>query len=562
MPYAEDGETWLYDEFAYEEGMAENMPGHKPFVKYDLPRWCSHPLTQPFTGRPVLVKDYAYSCKQGVNDGMFNQLSQSAAHIAALFGDLKMLQTCLPEEINSTNVFGETPAHGAADVGIAWVLQWLVENNYDTTSPNNAGWTPGDLIWMSPRLHNSERNWCAAALTGELTAKKADEAMDYKIHKMNMGIEYPDPKVVEYMKETRERHKWELFRDGTAKIPYVIPAPANHGARTDLVSSKVNPISARPPSALPVALLFPGQGSQYVGMLRDCSKMPVVQDLLERAKAVLGYDIRDLCVNGPEAKLNQTQQCQPAMFVAGMAALEVLREKKPEVVERPQACAGLSLGEYTALCAAGVLDFEDGLRLVQLRAEAMQDAATRAPQAMCSVAGVERSKLEKLCEKAKALDTTTTPECRIANYLFPQGFTCGGSEVAIAKLCDLALSEASALQAKTIKTSGAFHTPMMKPAEERLIKALDESLPKMKPPRCALYFNVNAKRVPAGTQPTEFIGLMKQQLTSEVKWATTVENMIGDRIKDFYEVGPLKQLKSMLKRIDPEAFKRTESVLV
>lgn len=560
MPYAEDGETWLYDEHAYEEGMAENQPGHKPFVQYNLPRWCVHPLTQPFTGRPVAVRDYAYSSKQGLNDGMTNQVGQSAAHIAASFGDLPMMQMLSPEEINARNFFGETPAHIAAEVGFSWVLQWLVENNHDTTSPNNAGWTPDDLIYMSSRLHNCERIWCAAAMKRELTDKKIDEAMNYKIQRMNKSIEEPCEKIVEHFNESRENHKWELFRSGSATIPYEIPGP--DAARKDLVSSRVGAPSARAPSALPVALLFPGQGSQYVGMLRDCSKLPAVQHLLERAKAVLGYDLLDLCVNGPEAKLNQTQQCQPAMFVAGMAALEVLREKKPDVVERPQACAGLSLGEYTALCAAGVLDFEDGLRLVQLRAQAMQDAATRAPQAMCSVAGVERSTLEKLCEKAKAADTSTTPECRIANYLFPQGFTCGGSEAAISKLCELALSEANALQAKTIKTSGAFHTPLMKPAEERLIKALDESLPKMKPPRCALYFNVNAKRVPAGTQPKEFIDLMKQQLTSEVKWATSVENMIGDRIKDFYEVGPLKQLKSMLKRIDPEAFKRAESVLV
>merc|ERR1711865_1144590 len=125
----------------------------------------------------------------------------------------------------------------------------------------------------------------------------------------------------------------------------------------------------------------------YVGMLQDVIDKPKVKAMLRSAESILGYDLKDICLNGPEEKLAETRYCQPAMFVACLAALEVLRESKPDVVDRPQAVAGLSLGEYPALVAAGVLTFEDGLQLVNLRAQAMQDATELVPQAMCSVAG-------------------------------------------------------------------------------------------------------------------------------------------------------------------------------
>merc|ERR1712061_774724 len=140
--------------------------------------------------------------------------------------------------------------------------------------------------------------------------------------------------------------------------------------------------------ALPAALLFPGQGSQYVGMLKDCVGLSEVKDILVKAEKILGWDVKELCLKGPEDRLSETKYCQPAMFVAGLCAIEVLRESKKDVVDRPQAMAGLSLGEYTAICAAGVLDFEDALGLVKASAEEMQDATQLKPQCMCSVAGL------------------------------------------------------------------------------------------------------------------------------------------------------------------------------
>merc|ERR1711933_393720 len=246
---------------------------------------------------------------------------------------------------------------------------------------------------------------------------------------------------------------------------------------------------------------------------------------------------------------------------AGLAAVEVLRESKKDVVERPQAVAGLSLGEYTALCAAGVLDFEDGLKLVKLRAEAMQHASGLVPQQMCSVAGLDRPTLERLCKEAREKDSDPNAVCQIANVLFPAGFTCAGNKTAIERLCQLATS-ARALQARPIKTGGAFHSPLMAPAAEQLSAAIDEALPKMRPLRCCIYFNLTGKKVAPGTDPKEFVDLMKKQLTGEVLWEQTVKQMIMDQVKDFYETGPLKRIKAMIKRIDQDAFKRTENISV
>merc|ERR1712061_168773 len=175
-------------------------------------------------------------------------------------------------------------------------------------------------------------------------------------------------------------------------------------------------------------------------------------------------------------------------------------EDKKEQFERPQATGGLSLGEYTAICCAGVLDFEECLKLVKVRGEAMQAATELAPQCMCSVAGLDRPTLEKLCKEAKAKDE----------------------------------------KAKTpvIKAGGAFHTPMMQAAQDDLNKAIEKALPKMKPPRCAIYFNVTGKKVSAGTNPADFVDLMKKQLTNEVLWEPCIKQMIMDQVKDFYEVGP------------------------
>lgn len=552
MPYLEDGETWCQDYDVAENGMAENRPGHKKFASYKLPTWAKHPLTHPFNGVIVTAKDYMYTA----GDVFVNPLGWSIAHIACKYGDVVMLNMCTMEELNRPSSMGDRPAHYAVMYGTSWCLQKLVELGADTVSTNIAGESPENRIWKTKDLHTSEQEWLFQALKGELAEKNSVKAQEYNLVKRRaMGN---DAVVTERLDKDLLKQRKYLFGTGDYVKPY--PVPEQLKGRLDLPLSKVEkPEKKEPP--LPVALLFPGQGSQYIGMLKDVMERPAVKSMLDKAESILGWDVRELCLKGPEEKLSDTKYCQPIMFIAGLAAVEVLRETKPEVVDRPFCVAGLSLGEYTAIVAAGVLSFEDGLKLVQLRAEAMQDAATRVPQAMCSVAGLDRTKVDQLCLDAKGADPSPDPQCQVANFLFPSGFTCAGTKVAIDELCKRATA-AKALQARLIKTSGAFHTPLMAPAQEQLSRAIDAASQRMMPPRCSIYFNINGRRVKEGSDPATFIELMKLQLTNEVLWEPSIRAMIMDGVKDFFEVGPLKQLKSMLKRIDADAFKRTENVSV
>lgn len=555
MPYLEDGETWHEDADVYEEGMAENQPGHRKFSDYKLPSWARHPLNHPSAGILMGPKDYMHSC----GDGLANPLGWSLAHVACKWGDIDLLEMCTFEELNHQTNEGHTPANYCVQHGTPWCLQWLVEHEADVTTPDHTGRTPEDMIWRNPRLHNNEMEWCFEALKGELSQKNSIKAQEYRLVKHRPPV--PDPLVVEKLDRDMLKLRKYWFNTGDYVMPYKVPTPKELAARPlDLPSSKVKALEKKLPP-VPVALLFPGQGSQYVGMLKEVVDKPAVKEMLRIAEEVLGWSVRDLCLSGPESQLSETKYCQPVMFVAGMAALELLKESRQEAVDRPQAVAGLSLGEYTAIAAAGVLSFEDGLRLVKLRAEAMQRATEMVPQAMCSVAGLERAKVDKLCVEAKKVGKTQPAECRVANFLFPSGYTCAGHKECIDELCKLAM-ENKALQARLIKTGGAFHTSLMQPAQDELITALDEMRSKMQPPKCCIYFNCTGKKVNRGADPSTFVDFMKEQLTSEVLWEPSIKAMIMDGVKDFYEVGPLKQIKSMIKRIDAEAFKRTENVSV
>jgi [acyl-carrier-protein] S-malonyltransferase len=225
-----------------------------------------------------------------------------------------------------------------------------------------------------------------------------------------------------------------------------------------------------------------------------------------------------------------------------------------------QCVAGLSLGEYTALCAAGVFSFEDGLKLVKLRGEAMQEAASVGKQAMLSVVGLERDKLEKLCKEAQSKEGGSGV-CTIANSLFPKGFSCAGTDKAIKHLEETAM-KAGALKATVLKTGGAFHTSLMQPAAEKLNKALNDTFPNMKPPNRRIYMNVTGKPLEPGTDPKEIVDLLSKQLTSPVLWNPLMDRALKDGITTFYECGPQKQLKAMMKRIDQKAWNTTTNVEV
>ncbi|CAE7451032.1 Mcat [Symbiodinium sp. CCMP2592] len=560
MPYEEDGESWDLNYSQHVDGMAENRPGHKKFDAYRLPKWVKHPLSHPFSGITIGPDAYAYACLNGTLDGLTNFLGWGPAHIACMYGNMEMLQACTEQELSAQTFNGETPAWYAVRYGTSWCLQWLVEHGADTTTPDLNGYTPQQLIHVNNRNDGQEMEWLEAAIKGELTEKKNQQAQEFKLKKWR--FEGLDSYAEDWLDKNKAKQRKHLYKTGDFPDPYPLPTAEELWAKMDLPRSTIPrpPAKSKPP--LPVAMLFPGQGSQYVGMLKSCLDIPAVEKMLEKAESILGWSLKKFCLEGPAEQIEQTKYCQPIMFVAGVAGIELMKQTKREMVDRVQAVAGLSLGEYTALCAAGVLEFEDGLQLVKLRAEAMQKATEMVPQAMCSVAGLDRNTVDRLCKEAKDLDTSSpTPVCQVANVLFPAGFTCGGTKPAIEKLCELAM-KARALQARAVKTGGGFHTPLMQPAQEELSKAIDSMLPKMKPPRCAVYFNLTGKKMPAGTKPSEFVDYMKKQLTGEVLWEQTVKQMVFDGVKDFYEVGPLKQLKAMIKRIDQDAFKRTENIPV
>lgn len=306
------------------------------------------------------------------------------------------------------------------------------------------------------------------------------------------------------------------------------------------------------------ALVFPGQGSQYVGMLKGADQNPKVQKIIEQANGILGFDLMDVCMNGPEDKLEKTSFCQPALYVASLAAFEALKASKPEAAERPGCVAGLSLGEYTALTVAGVLSFEDGVRLIKVRGEAMEEAAQASPQAMASIAGLNREKVRDLCAEVAAKRKQV---CQISNELFPNGFSCGGGKEAVHDLKELA-EKNGALQAKILKTAGAFHTPLMESAKRKLEEALKEVQPRLKPPRCNVYLNSTGMVFKAGSDPKALVSILCNQLVSPVLWETCMKGMIASGMTQFYEVGPMKQLKAMMKRIDQGAWQNTTNIEV
>jgi len=316
---------------------------------------------------------------------------------------------------------------------------------------------------------------------------------------------------------------------------------------------------------LPVAIVFPGQGSQYVKMLSDVKDLEPCKKLIDQANEILGYNLLDLCLNGPEEKLEETKYCQPAMFLANCCALEKLRMDKPDVVERASASAGLSLGEYNAIWFSGMLPFAECMRIVRVRADAMNEESKKTPQGMISVAGLDLQVLEDLCKEAVK---ATSPHkdgrdmvCQVANHLFPKGYTCSGDKPAVESLKELAERE-GALQARFLKTSGAFHTKLMEPASIKLLKSLRAKVTDMNFPKVDLYMNVRGAVQRTGTDPREINYDLAAQVASPVLWQQSVEEMIKAGITEFYECGPMKQLKAMMKRINQDTWENTHSVPV
>jgi [acyl-carrier-protein] S-malonyltransferase len=288
-----------------------------------------------------------------------------------------------------------------------------------------------------------------------------------------------------------------------------------------------------------IAFLFPGQGAQAVGMGKTLyDTVPAARALFDQAATILGYNLADVCFNGPDDKLNSTVVSQPAIFVTSLAALESLKQTDAAAPAACEGSAGLSLGEYTALVFAGAMSFADGLKVVKQRGEAMQAAADATPSGMMSLLGLEQAKVEEICQKVSAHG-----KINIANLLGPGNIVISGNKAALAAAEPLA-TEAGAMKCILLTVAGAFHTDIMRPADEKLAKALSQV--ELRPARIPVWSNVDGL---PHTDPAEIKSLLVRQVLSPVLWEQSVRHMLAQGYDKFYEIGPGRVLAGLLKRI-------------
>lgn len=284
------------------------------------------------------------------------------------------------------------------------------------------------------------------------------------------------------------------------------------------------------------AFVFPGQGAQYVGMGKDLyESSPLAKEFFEDANHILGYKITDIMFNGTDEELRQTKVTQPAVFLHSVISAFCLGD-----AFAPSMTAGHSLGEFSALVAAGSLTFEDGLKLVYARAMAMQKACEKQPSTMAAIVGLPDDKIEAICAEINAKEGVVVP----ANYNCPGQLVISGSIEAVNKACEQ-LKAAGARRALPLKVGGAFHSPLMQPAKDELQAAIEKT--EFAVPQCPVYQNVDGK---PHTAPAEIKANLIAQLTSSVRWTQCVKNMIADGADDFTECGPGKALQGMIARID------------
>jgi len=284
------------------------------------------------------------------------------------------------------------------------------------------------------------------------------------------------------------------------------------------------------------AYIFPGQGAQFVGMGQDLYNLnEETKALFEKANDILGFCITDIMFNGTDEDLKQTNVTQPAIFLHSVILAKALGDKF-----QPAMVAGHSLGEFSALVAAGALSFEDGLKLVSQRANAMQKACELQPSTMAAILGLDDETVEKICAQVEEVVVA-------ANYNCPGQLVISGSIEGIDKACAL-LTEAGAKRALKLNVGGAFHSPLMEPAKVELQAAIEATA--IQSPICPIYQNVDAK---AYTDPQEIKANLIAQLTGAVRWTQTVQNMLADGAESFVEVGPGNVLQGLVKKVDRQA---------
>ena len=275
------------------------------------------------------------------------------------------------------------------------------------------------------------------------------------------------------------------------------------------------------------AFVFPGQGAQFVGMGKDLyDNNPLAKELFEKANDILGFRITDIMFSGTDEELKQTKVTQPAVFLHSVISALCMG-------------AGHSLGEFSALVAAGALNFEDGLKLVYARAMAMQKACEAAPSTMAAIVGLDDATIENVCAEINTENNVVVP----ANYNCPGQLVISGNVEAVKAACEK-LKAAGAKRALLLPVGGAFHSPLMQPAKDELQAAIEATT--FNTPKCAVYQNVDAQ---AHTDAEEIKANLIAQLTASVRWTQEVQNMIAAGATDFTECGPGKVLQGMIGKI-------------
>ncbi|PKA67260.1 [acyl-carrier-protein] S-malonyltransferase [Apostasia shenzhenica] len=296
------------------------------------------------------------------------------------------------------------------------------------------------------------------------------------------------------------------------------------------------------------AFFFPGQGAQNIGMGVEAQGVPAAAELFKKANDILGFDILDVCTKGPKEKLDSTVISQPAIYVTSLAAVEMMRAREggEDIINSVDVTCGLSLGEYTALAFAGAFSFEDGLKLVKLRGEAMQNAADTAKSAMVSVIGLDSEKVQLLCDAANE-EVDENNKVQIANYLCPGNYAVSGGVNGI-EVIERKAKSFKARMAVRLAVAGAFHTNFMEPAVSRLEAALAATA--IRTPRIPVISNVDAQ---PHSNPSMIRKILARQVTSPVLWELTVKTLLDKGLGKSYELGPGKVIAGIIKRMDKAA---------